>query len=237
MQELAGYMRKAIEEYAMIEKGDRVAVGVSGGKDSVATLAGLVKLRDFIGIPYEIVAVTIDPCFGNRETDYSPIEALCKEWGIPYILRRSELGNIIFEQRKEKNPCSLCARMRRGMLHDLAKENGCNKLALGHNYDDAVETFMMNLFHEGRIGCFQPVTWLSRKELTVIRPLMLMPERNIRNTVARLGLPVVKSKCPADGNTARQSMKEWLAHMENSGHPGLTKRIFGAIRRGHIDHW
>jgi tRNA(Ile)-lysidine synthase TilS/MesJ len=237
MQELAGYMRKAIEEYTMIETGDRVAVGVSGGKDSVATLAGLVKLRDFIGIPYEIVAVTIDPCFGNRETDYSPIEALCKEWGIPYILRRSELGTIIFEERKEKNPCSLCARMRRGMLHDLAKEHGCNKLALGHNYDDAVETFMMNLFHEGRIGCFQPVTWLSRKELTVIRPLMLMPERNIRNTVARLGLPVVKSKCPADGNTARQSMKEWLVHMETSGHPGLTKRIFGAIRRGHIDHW
>jgi tRNA(Ile)-lysidine synthase TilS/MesJ len=237
MQELAGYMRKAIEEYAMLEEGDRVAVGVSGGKDSMATLAGLVKLQEFIGISYEIVAVTIDPCFHNIETDYEPVAAKCAEWGVPYIIKRSELGHIIFEERKEKNPCSLCARMRRGMLHDLAKENGCNKLALGHNYDDAVETFMMNLFHEGRIGCFQPVTWLSRKELTVIRPLMLMPERNIRNAVARLDLPVVKSKCPADGNTARQSMKEWLALMETSGYPGLTKRLFGAIRRGHVDHW
>lgn len=237
MQELAGYMRRAIEEYNMLEEGDRVAVGVSGGKDSVALLAGLVKLRSYIGFDFGIVAVTIDPRFNGIETDYSRITALCEASGIEHVIRRSELGAIIFEERRETNPCSLCARMRRGMLHDLAKEYGCNKLALGHNYDDAVETFVMNLFHEGRIGCFQPVTWMSRKELTVIRPLVLMPERNIRNAAARNNMPIIKSKCPVDKNTSRETTKQWLVEMEQNGYPGLTKRIFGAIRRSHIDNW
>lgn len=237
MQELMGIMRRAIEEYGMIRDGDRIAVGVSGGKDSVALLAGLHGLRRFIGIDYGLVAITIDPRFENRETDFSVIERLCRELAVPYFIRRSELGYIIFEERKERNPCSLCARMRRGMLHDLAKENNCNKLALGHNCDDAVETLMMNLFHEGRIGCFQPVTYLSRKDLTMIRPLVLAPERIVRNIVERNGLPVVKSVCPVDGRTKREEMKNLLAKLEMNEFPGLRKRLFGAIRRSHISRW
>lgn len=237
MQKLMGYMRKAITDYSMLKDGDKVAVGLSGGKDSVALLAGLCGLRDFIGIDYKIIAITVDPCFGGVKTDYSPVERLCESYGVPYIIKRSDLGNIIFEQRKESNPCSLCARMRRGMLHDLCNEHGANKLALGHHYNDAVETFLMNLFHEGRIGCFQPVTYLSRKDITMIRPLALAPEKLIASAVRRHGLPVVKSKCPVDGETAREETKKWLDSMEKNGYPGLTKRLFGAIKRGHINGW
>ncbi|MDL2232633.1 tRNA 2-thiocytidine biosynthesis TtcA family protein [Ruminococcaceae bacterium OttesenSCG-928-L11] len=230
-------IRKAVDEYEMIAAGDRIAVGVSGGKDSVALLAGLCKLRRFYPKPFDLVAVTVDPCFDNRQTDYSPIQTLCDQHDIPYVIRRSELGTIIFEERQESNPCSLCARMRRGMLHDMARETHCNKIALGHNYDDAVETFLMNLFNEGRIGCFQPVTWLSRKELTMIRPLIFAPERTVRNIVARNSLPIVKSKCPVDGKTNREEMKQWIEQMEKSRFPDLGKLVFGAIRRGHVDGW
>lgn len=237
MQSILGCMRKAIVDYKMIQDGDRIAVGVSGGKDSVALLVGLCRLRRFIGIDYTIHAITIDPVFNGIQTDYSPIAAICKQYDVPYHIQRSELGDIIFHQRKERNPCSLCARMRRGMLHDLAKEYGCNKLALGHHSDDAVETFVMNLFHEGRVGCFQPVTYLSRKDLTMVRPLIFTTERDVRNVVNRTCLPVVKSTCPVDGNTERQTTKEWLEQMEKGRYAGLTKRIFGAIRRGHISGW
>ena len=151
MQKLAGLMRRAIEKYDMIQPNDRIAVGVSGGKDSVALLVGLCKLREYIGIPYEVVAITLDPCFGGVETDYTPIAQLCEQLGVPYVLKRTEIGQIIFDVRNESNPCSLCARMRRGCLHDVAKENNCNKIALGHHYDDAIETFIMNLFQEGRM--------------------------------------------------------------------------------------
>lgn len=237
MQKIIGYMRKVITDYKMLENGDKLAVGISGGKDSVALLAGLCRLREFMGIDFEIVAITIDPCFNNKETDYSSIERMCENLRVPYVIRRSELGDIIFNQRKETNPCSLCARMRRGMLHDMCRDNGANKLALGHHYNDAVETFMMNLFHEGRVGCFQPVTYLSRKDITMIRPLIFAPEKDIISAVRRNGLPVVKSKCPVDGATSREEIKNWLAHMEKNGYGGLTKRIFGAIKRGHISGW
>lgn len=230
-------MRKAITDYNMLENGDRLAVGISGGKDSVALLAGLCRLREFMGIDFSITALTIDPCFDGMDTDYSPIERLCESYGVLYIIRRSELGDIIFNRRKESNPCSLCARMRRGMLHDMCRDNGANKLALGHHYNDAVETFMMNLFHEGRVGCFQPVTYLSRKDITMIRPLILAPEKDIISAVRRNDLPVVKSKCPVDGATSREGIKNWLNHMEKNGYEGLTKRIFGAIKRGHISGW
>ncbi len=237
MQKLIGYMRKAITDYSMLADGDKVAVGLSGGKDSVALLVGLCRLREFIGIKYEVMAITIDPCFDNVQTDYSPIERLCESLNVPYIIRRSDLGDIIFNQRKESNPCSLCARMRRGMLHDLCKEHGANKLALGHHYNDAVETLVMNLFHEGRIGCFQPVTYLSRKDLTMIRPLVLAPEKDVISDVKRNNLPVVKSKCPVDGATSREEIKGWLVEMEKTKYPGLTKRLFGAMKRSHINGW
>ena len=236
MQEIMGYIRRAVEEYRMIEDGDTVAVGVSGGKDSVALLAGLAGVRRFIGIDFTLKAVTLDNCFNGEEGDFSPIADLCGSLGVEYILRRTDIGQIIFGERGESNPCSLCARMRRGVLHDTAKANGCNKIALGHHFDDAVETFLMNLFNEGRIGCFSPVSYLSRKDLTMIRPLIFATEREVRNAVNRAGLPVVKSKCPVDGCTERQWTKEFLYDMEKT-HPGLTKRIFGAIRRGHVSGW
>ena len=236
MQPILGYCRRVITDYNMIEDGDRIAVGVSGGKDSVALLVGLCRLREILPVKYEVLAVTIDPCFGGVETDYSPVTQLCELLGVQHIIRRSELGEIIFTDRKESNPCSLCARMRRGMLHDLANLHNCNKVALGHNSDDAVETLMMNLFHEGRIGCFQPVTWLSRKGITVIRPLVYAPENEIRSSVNRSGLPVVKSACPVDGATSREKMKNFLAEMERD-FPRLRKKLLGAMRRSGLDNW
>ena len=233
MQKIMGYIRRAVEEYHMLQDGDRLAVGVSGGKDSVALLAGLAGVRRFLGVEFSLEAITLDNCFGGVETDFSPIAALCESLGVPYTVRRTGIGKILFEERRESNPCSLCARMRRGVLHDLAKELGCNKIALGHHCDDAVETFLMNLFNEGRADCFQPVSYLSRKDLTMIRPLVFAPEREIRNAVNRAGLPVVKSRCPVDGCTERQWTKEFLAGLEKT-HPGVTKRVFGALRRGHI---
>lgn len=236
MQRVMGYMRKAITEFHMIENGDRIAVGVSGGKDSVALLLGLHLLRRFIGIDYEVVALTLDPGFGGKETDYSAISELCEKYGIPYEIRRTQIGQIVFDERKEKNPCSLCARLRRGALHDAAKELSCNKLALGHHYNDVVETFMMNLFNEGRIGCFAPVTYLSRKDLTMIRPLVFAPEKDVAAAVRKGGLPVVKSVCPADGATSREAMKTFLREREHEDH-GFTYRMFGALRRSGVDGW
>ena len=234
MQKLMGLMRKAIQKYEMIQPGDKIAVGVSGGKDSVALLAGLAKLRDFIGIPYEVVAITLDYCFDGMDSNFSAIKDLCRELNVEYEVVPTEIGKIIFEIRQEQNPCSLCARMRRGCLHDAAKRHGCNKIALGHHYDDAVETFIMNLFNEGRIGCFSPVTYLSRKGITLIRPMVMAEESLITNTVRRNNLPVVKSKCPADGVTQRQWTKEWIRQMDKE-HPGLKKRLYGAMERGEVD--
>lgn len=236
MQKMLGYMRKAITDYEMLKDGDRVAVGVSGGKDSVVLLMGLCRLKRFIGIDYQVTAVTLDPMFGNVPADYSAIEALCRELEVPYILKRTDIGPVVFDIRKEQNPCSLCARMRRGALHDAAKEAGCNKIALGHHSDDAVETFLLNLFHEGRVGCFSPVSYLSRKDLTMIRPMVYAPERDIAAAARRNALPIVKSKCPADTFTQRQWAKEYLQQLEQT-HPGIKKRLFGAMVRGHVSGW
>lgn len=236
MQKIMGYIRRAVTEYKMIEDGDAIAVGVSGGKDSVALLAALAGVQKYIGIDFTIKAVTLDNGFEGVETDFSPVQELCDRLEIEYIIKRTQIGEIIFSVREESNPCSLCARMRRGVLHDTAKEYGCNKIALGHHYDDAVETFIMNLFNEGRIGCFSPVTYLSRKDITMIRPLVLAPEKDVRSAVKRNALPVVKSKCPVDGCTERQWTKEFLYKMEKE-HKGITKRIYGAMQRGHVSGW
>lgn len=236
MQKILGYMRKAIQEFDLIHDGDRICVGVSGGKDSVILLNGLILLKRFIGIDYSLTAVTLDPGFNGETGDYSPIAELCESSGIEYHVIPTQIGEIVFNVRNETNPCSLCARMRRGALHDATLKYGCNKIALGHNYDDAVETFMMNLFTEGRIGCFSPISYLSRKQIHLIRPLVFAPEREIRKTALKCGLPIIKSKCPADGHTNRQSMKEFLAEKEKADH-GFKDRIFGAMRRSNIDGW
>ena len=229
---LLSFVRRAVDDYEMIQDGDRIAVGISGGKDSLALLAGLAGLRYFYPKKFELVALTVDMGFDG--VDFSAIEALCRELDVPYHVKKTEIAQIIFDIRKEKNPCSLCAKMRRGVLHSTAKELGCNKIAFGHHFDDVVETFMLNLFHEGRIGCFQPVTYLSRADITLIRPLIYMPEKDVRYFANRENLPVVKSPCPADGHTEREEMKKLLDTLERQ-HKGIRHRIFGAIERGEID--
>ena len=236
MQRLLGLVRKAVTEYEMISPGDRIAVGVSGGKDSVALAVVLGRLPSFLGVEFDIVAVTLDPCFEGVECDYSPVTELFEQEGIRHIVKRTDIGSIVFDVRGETNPCSLCARMRRGALHDLAKAEGCNKIALGHHRDDAVETFIMNLFNEGRVGCFSPVTYLSRKDITMIRPLVLAEEKDIRQAVRRMNFPVIRSSCPVDGHTEREWTKQWLAEMEHQRR-GIKQQIFGAMRRGHISGW
>ena len=229
---LLSYVRRAVDDFQMIAEGDKICVGISGGKDSLALLAGLAGLRHFYPKKFDLVALTVDMGFDG--VDYSEIEALCRELDVPYHVKKTEIAQIIFDIRKEKNPCSLCAKMRRGVLHSTAKELGCNKIAFGHHFDDVVETFMLNLFHEGRIGCFQPVTYLSRADITLIRPLLYMPEKDVRYFANRENLPVVKSPCPADGHTEREEMKKLLDGLERQ-HKGLRHRIFGAICRGEID--
>lgn len=236
MQRLEGLMRKAIQEYKMIEPGDRICVGVSGGKDSVALTVGLAHLRRYLNIPFEVVAVSLDPQFGGKATDYAPLEELFAKLEVPFEIRRSNIGAVVFDVRKEPNPCALCAKMRRGLLHDTAKELGCNKVALGHHLDDAIETFYMNLWGEGRLGCFSPVTYLSRKDLTMIRPMILATESDVRRAVKHESLPVVKSACPADGATRRQVMKEYVADMCRKDR-AFRQKMLGAMQGADLDGW
>ncbi len=217
----------------MIQPGDRVAVGVSAGKDSLTLLYALAELRRFYPVSFTLCAITVDMGF-DPPADLSPIRALCEKLDVPYHVVPSDIAKVVFDIRKESNPCSLCAKMRRGALHGYASEIGCNVVALGHHFDDAVETFMLNLFFEGRIGCFSPVSYLSRRKIRLIRPLLYLPEKDIRYFAQKMDLPVVKSVCPADGNTEREAMKRLLAGLERE-HRGLRHRIFGAMQRGEID--
>ncbi len=236
MQQLMSYMRAAMEQYDMVEEGDCIAVALSGGKDSLALLAGLAGLRRFYPENFTLKAITVDPCFGNQEGDYSVVAALCERLEVEYVIKRSNLYHIIFETRKEKNPCSLCARMRRGMLHDTAKQCGCNKLALGHHKEDAVQTALMNLFNGGNFTCFSPVSYLSRKDLTMIRPMIYVPEQYVRKLVRRENLPVVQSACPADGFTERQAMADFMEQLEKK-YENLPEKVIHALQAGHISNW
>ena len=229
---LLSYVRRAVDDYQMIEDGDRICVGISGGKDSLALLAGLANLRYFYPKKFELVALTVDMGFDG--VDFSAIEALCQELNVPYHVIPTQISTIIFDVRKEKNPCSLCAKMRRGALYRGAKELGCTSVALGHHFDDVVETFMLNLFHEGRIGCFQPVTDLSRVGIRVIRPLIYMPERHVKDFARKVELPVIASPCPADKNTQREEMHNLINELDRKN-KGLRYRIYGAIQRGEVD--
>ncbi len=236
MKKLLSLTRAAVDKYNMIEAGDKIAVGVSGGKDSLALLYALAKLRDFYPKPFSLVAITLDYQFNGIAEDYTEIEALCKELKVKYIVRRTNLWEVIFETRKEKNPCSLCAKMRRGLLHDTAVANGCNKVALGHHLDDAAETFLMNLLNGGKIGCFSPVSYLSNKKLYLIRPLIFAYEKDVAAAARRANLPVVKSRCPMDKVSNRQNMKDLLRSLEKD-YPAVRKKIVGALERSHIDSW
>lgn len=234
LQRILSFVRRAVDDYGMIADGDKIAVGISGGKDSLTLLASLAALRRFYPAKFDLIALTVD--MGFEGVDLSPIATFCQALDVPFIVEKTDIAKVIFEIRKESNPCSLCAKMRRGALHARAKAEGCNKIALGHHFDDAVETFMLNLFHEGRLGCFSPVTYLSRRDLTLIRPLLYAQEKDVRYYVkhADPSLPVMKSPCPEDGETERETMKVMLRDLERK-YPGLRHRIFGAMCKGEID--
>lgn len=236
MTSLLAPMRAAIQTYDMIAPGDSIAVGVSGGKDSVALLAALARLRTFYPVDFSLTAITLDPCFEGRPGDYSPIEALCGKWNIPYILKRTGLWEVVFEQRRESNPCSLCARMRRGLLHRTAAEAGCRVVALGHHQDDAAETFWMNLTAGGTLGCFSPKSYLDRREITLIRPFVFIKEAAIASAVRRLSLPVIPSCCPADGCTHREEAKTQLAALSKA-YGSLPDKIVHALQKSGLDGW
>lgn len=234
MQHILALVRRCVEDYNMIADGDTIAVGVSGGKDSVLLLAALAHLRKFYPKKFDLVAITIDS--GVPGMDFTPVKELCEKLEVPYHIELVPTYEIVFLSRKEKNPCSLCAKMRRGALSTKLNELGIKKIALGHHFDDAVETLLMNLFQEGRIGCFQPVTYLDRTDVTQLRPLLYAEEKDVRNAVNRLGLPVVANPCPADGSTHREEVKELLRELEGR-YPNLRRKIFGAIQRYPLYGW
>lgn len=242
IKRLLSTVRKATDEYNMIEEGDRIAVGVSGGKDSLALLCALTYLKRFYPKKYDVLAISVDPGFyeagygtkSQSDQGFNKIKELCRELGVEHHIGTTHIAKVVFDCKNEKNPCSLCAKMRRGALQSYASELGCNKLALGHHFDDAVETFMMNLFNEGRIGCFPPKVYFDKSDITVIRPLVYTPEKEITYFVNKAKLPVIESPCPQDKNSDRENVKKLLRNLERDN-KGLKKRIFGAMKRAGID--
>lgn len=234
LQRLLSYTRKAVDEYNMIQEGDHIAVGISGGKDSLTLLHALHGLMRFYPKKFHLSAITVD--LGFDDFDLTPIRSLCDKLEIPYRIVPSDIYHILFEIRKESNPCSLCAKMRKGALNQAIKEMGCNKVAYAHHKDDIIETMLLSLIFEGRFHSFSPKTYLDRMDLTVIRPLMYVDEMDIVGFKNKYNLPVVKSGCPVDGYTKRQYAKELLHHL-NEENPGVRERMFHAIVTGNISGW
>lgn len=234
LQQLLSFTRKAVDEYQMIQEGDHIAVGISGGKDSLTLLYALHGLKRFYPNKFELSAITVD--LGYEHFDLSPIQQLCKELEIPYKIVKTDIAHILFEERKESNPCSLCAKMRKGALNDAVKEMDCNKVAYAHHKDDIIETMLLSLIFEGRFHSFSPKTYLDRMDLTVIRPIMFVDEADVIGFKNKYNLPVVKSKCPIDGYTKRQYAKELVKQL-NTEHPGAKNRMFTAILNGNIAGW
>ena len=234
MKKTRGCIRKADTDFHLIENGDRVAVGVSGGKDSLLLLHALSLYRKFTHKDFALTAVTVDNGLG--ETDYSGIRTLCENLEIPYIVKETQIGDIIFNYRKEKNPCALCAKMRRAVLAKTCLETGCNKLALGHHRDDVIETLLMSLIHEGRFRTFHPVTTMSRTGITVIRPLVYLPEYHVRHMQKVLELPVIKSSCPADGKTERENAGKLLEELRRR-FPEAPERFLHALQNEPYELW
>lgn len=218
----------------MIEDGDKIAVGVSGGKDSMTLLTALRQLQNFYPKKFELEAISLTMGIGNA--DYTPVVEYCKQIGVNYSVEETLIGKIIFEVRNEKNPCSMCANLRRGALHNKAKKLGCNKVALGHHRDDAVETLLLSSFYEGRIHTFSPVTYLDRQDLYLIRPLIYTEEKQIKAVVKSESLPIVKSPCHVDGKTKRQYIKDLILELQKDNRE-IKSNLFGAIKRAEIDGW
>ena len=231
MQKLMGLVRRCVEDYNMINPGDKVAVGVSGGKDSLVLLQLLAGLRQYSD--FELEAITIDMGLGM---DYSAVQDFCDKLDVPYTLVKTQIGPIIFDHRKEKNPCSMCAKMRRGALNQAILDRGIRKLALGHHFDDAVETFVMSLIYEGRISCFQPVTDLDRMGVTQIRPMLYIHEKTVDNFATRMELPVIENRCPVDKQTKREEIKQLIFELSKT-YPDLKERVFGAMQRLPLPEW
>ena len=234
MQKLMSQVRKCVRDYNMLEPGDRVVAGVSGGKDSLALLRLMAELRDHSPVPFSLHAVTLD--MGYEEMDFSPVADLCARLKVPYTVKQTQIREIVFDIRKEENPCALCAKLRRGILNDAALELGANKVALGHHYDDAIETFLLSMIYEGRLSSFLPVTYMDRTGLTLIRPMLYLHEKTVSNFVARENLPVVHNPCPADKNTKREDVKALLYELEGR-YPGLKDNIFGGLQRSPLPGW
>ena len=236
LEKLTSLVRQTVGKYGMISPGDRVAVGLSGGKDSAALLCVLASLRRYSPVPFDLVGITVDPGFPGGEGLFDPVAAYCRDLGAEYRTVKTEIYSVVFEERREKNPCALCAKMRRGALVGEAKAAGASKLALGHHMDDAASTFLLSLLRGGRIGCFSPVTGYEDAGISVIRPLIYCREREIRALVRAAGIPVVKSPCPADHGTERADM-EALARDLDARYRGFYKRLVGALERSRIDGW
>lgn len=234
MKRVVSLTRRAIEDYAMIEEGDKIAVGISGGKDSLVLAGALAELSRYYPKKFELIGLTLDMGY---KADYSAVEKYFEGLGVEYKIKYTNFKEIIFDIRKESNPCSLCAKMRRGALNDFAIENGCNKVALGHHNDDVLETFFLSMIYEGRLHSFSPVTYLDRTNLYQIRPMIYVRERDIRGVVKHHDIPVVKSLCPADGETKREYMKGLIRQIERETTPGLRKRLFHAIQASGIEGW
>ncbi|WP_034861891.1 tRNA 2-thiocytidine biosynthesis TtcA family protein [Ruminiclostridium cellobioparum] len=234
IQKILGQVRRAIQDYDMIGDGDKIAIGVSGGKDSMTLLTALKQLQRFYPKKFEIEAISLTMGIGNA--DFTPVAEYCRQIGVNYTIEETQIGKIIFEYRQEKNPCSMCANLRRGALHNVSKKLGCNKVALGHHRDDAIETLLLSTFFEGNLHTFSPVTYLDRKELYLIRPLIYTEEKQIK-TVAKSGqFPIVKSPCHIDGKTKRQYVKDLIYQLQKENRD-IKSNLFGAIKRAEIDGW
>ena len=234
MQQILSKMRKAIEEYNMIEEGDKIAVCLSGGKDSITLLNGLKALQRFYPKHFELIAISINP--GFEEFDNELLQKNCDEIGVPLFVEKSNIKEIVFDVRKEKNPCSLCANLRRGILNSVAIREGCNKIALGHNEDDVLETFMLNLLYTGSINTFAPMSYMDRSKMTLIRPLIYAPEKYIKNFIKRNNITVMSKVCPMDGVSKREDMKNLIWDFQKKI-PNVKANIYGAIKRSNIKGW
>lgn len=234
LQKLLSNTRRAIDDYQMIQDGDRIGVGISGGKDSLTLLYALVSLSHFYPKKFTVHAITVDLGFDNQ--NFEAIEALCQELQVPYSIVKTQIASVVFQKRKEKNPCSLCAKMRKGALNDEARKLGIQKIAYAHHMDDVVETMLLSLFYEGRFHTFSPVTHLEQTGLTLIRPLIYVREMDVKGFCNKYNLPVAKSSCPVDGHTKREDMKQLLKQLIQTN-PGVRERIFTAIRNGNLEDW
>ena len=234
INEFSGLMRRCVDDYNMIQEGDRIAVGVSGGKDSMVLLFALKYLQGYYPKKFHLEGITLD--LGFEGMDFDPVKEFCRRWDIPYTVIKTDIKEIVFDVRKEDNPCSLCSKMRRGGLNNAMKEHGCNKLALGHHFDDAVETFLMSLFYEGRISCFKPMTYMSRADVHQIRPMLYAGEQKIANLAEHYDLPIVHNPCPQDKASKRHEVKELIKTLSLQ-YPDLKSKVFGAMQRQPLDGW